>query len=358
MIEPSRISYIISRETGDDLDCPDLGHRPESISVHSFNNFSNSVIRATSNTVWISGRENLTVVLNSHGQVVAYNMMDHRKDFVVTQAHEYCFKCFFARDCLLVAVREKNEDFVAFFQFPISSLQISSNARKQILSRLRLRQNEIKEIDPVSLKIVVENERVIQVWDIDTESCLANFPVNSSIQYQVTGDYFVYWETCKNETKLGVFKLDKTFSTIFSVFGGHKAYFCKVAGDQLILGFKGCNLQVVDLKKMESRVIKKGVPMKLFELEKTGKTFFLFSDNSCFIDAEDDSGFNVFPSQDYMISELCDKLVVCGDNGKVGIFTDHLEIFPTQFTGIQQIGCNPDSGQILIACKGRIWVIE
>ena len=358
MIESSRISYIVSRESGDGLECPDFGPCPDSVSVRSFENYSNSVIRGTSTTVWVSGRENVTVALNSHGQVVVYNMMDCSKDFVVTQPSEYCFKCFFARDCLLMAVREKNEDFVDFFEIPIISLQISSNARRQILSRLRLRQNEIKEIDPVSLKIVVENKRAIQVWDINTETCLANFPVNSSIQYQVTGDYFVYWETCKNETKLGVLKLDKTFSTIFSVSGGHDAYFCKITGDQLILGFKGCNLQVVDLRKMESRVIKKGVPLKLFELEKTGKTFFLFSDNSCFIDTEDDSGFNVFQSKDYLISELCDKIVVCGDNGKVGIFTDHLEIFPTQFTGIQQIGCNPDSGQILIACKGRIWVIE
>ena len=53
---------------------------------------------------------------------------------------------------------------------------------------------------------------------------------------------------------------------------------------------------------MESRVIKKGVPMKLFELEKTGKTFFMFIDNSCFIDADDANGFTVFQSQDYLIS--------------------------------------------------------
>ena len=358
MIKSSRTSYIISRESGAELACPDLMPGSESLSVHDFNNFSNSVIRSNSSIVWISGRENVTVTQSSHGQVLVYNTMDQSKFFVVTQPSEFCFKCFFAPDYFFMAVREKYEDFVNFYTIPISSLQICSNERKQILSKVRLRQNAIKEIDPVSLKIVAEDAGTIQVWDIKSELCIANFQSNSSIQYQVTSDYFVFWETCKNETKFGVVKLDKTFSRQFSVAGGHVAYFCRVVDDQMILGFKGCNLQVIDLKKMESRVIKKGVPMKLFELEKTGKTFFMFIDNSCFIDADDANGFTVFQSQDYLISELEDKVVVCGDNGKVGIFSDHFETFPTQFTGIQQIGCNPDSDQILIACKGKIWVIE
>jgi hypothetical protein len=285
-------------------------------------------------------------------------MLDLSKSFAVTKASEHCFKCFFARDCLFLAVRESPSDFVDFFEVSLETLQSSSDERKRLMPGLKITQSMIKEIDPVTLKLVAEKDGNIQVWDFFQNMCIAFFPINQSIQYQVTSEFFVFWETCKSDTKIGVLKFDRSFSVQFTVISNQQIYLCKVVDGELILGFSGCNLQVVNLKTMSSRVIKKGVPIKYYELEKTGKPFFMFSDYSCILNIQDDQVFQVPESQDHYITELSESLIICGSDGHLGILTSSFSSLHVQFSEVQQIGSNPDSGQIFVACKGNFWVIE
>ena len=320
--------------------------------------YSNGVIKTTSRVIWIQGWENLIVTLNSHGQVVVYNLLDSNKTLMLTKASEHSFKIFFEQDSLFMVVKENYSEFVQFFLIPLHSLQNAMPARFEILKSLKITKSSIKEIDSCKFRIILEKSNSIEVWNYRSEQLVVSLPKNPSIHYQVTDDFFVFWETGLADTKIGLFKFDQSFGTKFSVNCNEELYLCKVINNELILGFSRCELRVVNLDGLASRVIGKGLPKNIFEVEGSDQIFMVFGDSSCYWKLDECKAVELFQSREYVCCMFGDSLVVGGSNGELAVFSDEIKFYETNVKNVQQIGANFEAGQILLASKGKIWVIE
>lgn len=355
------ISYLCQRETGGSLDFSGhaslgcCGKKTVSFDIDPYNN---GVIKPTSRVIWIQGWENLVFTLNSHGQVVVYNLLDSTKTLMLTKASENSFRIFFEHDSLFMAVKDNSSDFVQFFLVPLHSLQNATPVRFEILKSLKAIKSSVKEIDPCKFRIILEKNSTVEVWNYRSEQLVVSLPKNPSIHYQVTDDFFVFWETGSTDTKIGLFKFDQIFGAKFSVNCNEELYLCKVINNELVLGFSRCELRVVNLEGLACRVIGKGLPKNIFEVDGSDQVFMVFGDSSCYWKLDCCKAVELFESREYVCCMFGDSLIVGGSNGELAVFSDDVEFFDTKVKDVQQIGANFDAGQILLASKGKIWVIE
>lgn len=355
------LPYLYLRESGQVSEpfdqYPQAPNAKRSVSFN-INAFNNGVIKSNSRVIWIQGWENLVFTLNSHGQVVVYNLLDSSKTLMLTTDSEKSFRIFFALDSLFMAVNNNFNSRVQFFLIPLHSLQNAAPQRLEILKSLNTEKSSIKEIDSSKFRIIVEKSATIEIWDCQKEQLIATLPKNPSIHYQVTEDFFVFWETGATDTKLGLFKFDHSFGTKFSVNCTEEIYLCKVIKNQLVLGFRRCELKVINLDGFACRTVGNGVLKSAFEIENSEEIFLVFNDLTCFIGLDEKCDFQMFSASEYYCCKFGDGFVVAGSNGKLAVLRNGVEYVETRVRDVQQVGTNFDASQILLACKGKIWIVE
>jgi hypothetical protein len=312
----------------------------------------------SSEIVWLSGKQNILITLNTHGQVFCYNLINPSWNFQVTSHHEQALKVFFAGDCLFMAVKTNYEEFIQFSLTSIESLQLNNPIRNSVLKNLSVTTSNLKEFHISSSKIVVESRTSIQIWDILSDELYRSFPLHPQISYQYTKNYFVFWEPSKTETKFGIFNLLSPNFIQFSLKTSNKIYFCRVIENVLILGIQDCSFHGIDLSNMRSIIIYDKIPKILIEFEDSESFFTVFQDNSCMINFENEKIMEMEGGEGVIACEIDGWVCFCNGNGDVGRIWDGKVEVCGKVEGVEQMGKNLDSGEVYLACREGIFVYD
>ena len=216
----------------------------------------------------------------------------------------------------------------------------------------------IKEIDQNTGTIVVELNNSIQVWDILNSSLLHQFPLNQKISYKITSGYFVIWEQEKSITEIGIISLTNRSLKQLKIGGNQKVFLCEIYNEKIIIGMHMCHLQIIDINTGKADIIEKGVPKSIFQLEDSQVFVAVFNDGMATIIDNEISEIFVGRNQ-LFCNHLDGATVFCDKTGKI-ILLEQGKSFETwsSVRNVQQVGTNPDSHQIFLANKGKIYIFE
>lgn len=336
---------------GVDVPAVRLSQPREIVQVHGSEN-------RPSEMVWLGGKQNILVTLNAYGVVFCYNLIDSSRNHLITRNHERAIKVFFAGDCLFMAVKTNSNDFVNFYLITIQSLQDRSATRNQILGKLSVGSQNIKEFDTKSFKIVTETRSAIEIWDIQSGQLYRSFPLHPHISYQYSNNFYVFWEQTKPETKIGIYSLLESKLIQFSLKTNKKIYFCRVTNNTLVLGIQNCNLQGIDLRTLKSTIVSERLPKTIIDFENTENFFTVFQDNSCMFNFESDKILKIRGNQVFVACELNDAVCFCTGNGELGRIQNGKVEICGFVNDVEQMGTNLDNGEIYLACGGKILIYE
>lgn len=366
MLNDLLLSSIQLREAGDNLTNIKFSYTlPSLMRVEKFR----SVIKKNqssqnslgSETVWIGGKENILATLNSHGQVICYDLLDDNRSVVLTETFEHAFKIFFAGESLFMVVKSDHSDFLNFFLVSIEGLPAGSCSRTKIFDKLHCEIRNLRDLDSDTCSLVVEKGNSIQIWHILTNTLIQEFPFNPSIQYQYSSGCFIFWETGKSDTKLGIISLENSTMNQIIIKTTSQINACEIIKSNLLLEIQNCHLQIINIFTGQSHIFTHSKPLAVYKNDTCNSIFVLFSDKT-FATISDkitlcnerlDSTGEVFYSNLGEYSILSDK------TGKVWVAGERIEkVFDGINHEIQQIGVNPDANHIYLASREEIFVIE
>ncbi|OMJ71383.1 hypothetical protein SteCoe_30393 [Stentor coeruleus] len=366
MISQSLLSSIELRETGENLRnlqfstlSPFLASSDKT--RRAIKCFESPYYNLNSEIIWVGGKENILATLNSHGQVVFYDLLNNDKSALLTKSNEHAFKVFFAKENLFIVAKNAFSDYLNFYLIPIENLQNGSDSRITVFEALEVQPKNIKDLDNDNCTMVIETTMEIQVWHILSNSLLKKFPLNPNIHYQFSSGHFIFWEVGKSDTKLGIITLENSSLHQIVIKSACQILICEIIDSCLILGMTNCLLQVINIFTGSSYTISKNIPLAVYKYEACDKLIVRFPDNTFAIISDEnienterlDLNGEIFFTNIGEFSILSDK------TGRVCIITNKVvQVFDNYFDGVQQIGVNPDANQIYFACKGEIFVVD
>lgn len=364
MMNHSFLSGIFQREIGFGAITTDQGSSPFNSAPAINLSKPNKIIKTSTSSsisseiVWLGGKQNILITLNTHGQVFCYNLLNPSWNTLLTSHHEQAQKVFFAGDCLFMAVKTNYEDLMNFSLTSIESLQSNYPIRIQVLENLSVTVSNIKEFNISCSKIVIETQSSIQIWDILSGQLYRSFPLHPLISYQYTNNFFVFWEPSKTETKLGILSLLNPNFIQFSLKTAQKIYFCRVVENVLVLGIQGCCFHAINLSNMESTIVHEKMPKCLIEFDDSEQFFTIFQDNSCMINFENEKIMEIRAGEGVIACEMNGWVCFWSENGDLGkVCNGNVEICG-RAERVVQIGRNLDSGEVYLACLDGILVYD
>lgn len=366
MLNQSILSSIQLRETGENLNYQGLsnhqyfyGHAKRT--KRTIAGYSGLSYNSTSQIIWIGGKENILATLNSHGQVVIYDLLNNDKNTLLNENFEHVFKTFFAGENLFVVAKSDYDDYLHFYLIPIDSLQKGNFSRTRIFHQLCIQPRNLNFLDSETCVIAVENGNQIQIWDILSNSILQEFPLEANIHYHFTSGHFIFWEVAKSETKLGIISLKTNSLNQVIIKSTNQINTCEIVNSYLLLEMKNCMLQLINILTGTSHIFNYSVPLHVYKNDSSNKIIIRFIDNTFSV-----IGNNVVENTERLgligevyYADLGEYSILSDKTGRIYIIADSVvETFENSLEDVQQIGVNHDTSHIYLACRGQILIVE
>ena len=237
-------------------------------------------------------------------------------------------------------------------------MQKQNFARTVVLQNINVTIWDIQEIDSKTGTIVIRNSNFIQFWKILTSKLAYQIPFTQNIETRVSSDHFIFWNFNDDITVIGLYNRKTKNKILFPIFGIQKIYFCQTISNKLLVGKSGCNIQIIDLKSYTTQSFSKGVPVYICNFEKCDKTLAIYNDRTGLVFGNECVDI-CLKEKDCMFTDWNGLGVVVHKNGKIKIFYEKSFVdVDVQIPDIHQIGNNPDTHQLFLASKGKIYIIQ
>lgn len=304
--------------------------------------------------VWVGSRYNLVIILDSRGRVTMNNTLLKNKGSTLINSPDHAFKFLMSDDCLYIIYKQSPSNLCTFLKYHWSDLQISKLSPAKILQKVQVSVSSIIELNDRDLIVTLVQNQTLEIWSLESESLLEQFSYSPELNFRYQSQALIFYQTSQSSTSFGV--LIKGQLKTFSFNLSNEVYFCELVQEKLVIGMKGCHLQIVDIKTLEIQVLSKGVPKQVFYLPINESVFAVFpNDEVCVIDNE--AKFFKLKGQNFTCCETEGQILVSSQDGfsylnwvKVGINKVGKRL--------AAIGINPDTRQIVCAEKGQVHIFE
>ncbi|OMJ76801.1 hypothetical protein SteCoe_23736 [Stentor coeruleus] len=366
MLNQSILSSILLRETGENFNYQVFSNRQyffgnKKMTRKCISVYAGPRYNSTSQVIWIGGKENILVTLNSHGQVVVYDLLNDNKSTLLNENNENLLKIFFAGENLFMVSKSNYDNCLYFYLISIESLQNGSFSRTRIFHQLLVHPRNLNFLDSETCVIIVENGNQIQIWDILSDSMFKELPLDENIHYHFTSGHFIFWEVAKSETKLGIISLKSLSLNQIIIKSTNQIKTCEIVNSYLLLEMKNCMLQILNINTGVSHIFNYSIPLDIYKNDSGDKMIVRFTDNTFTV-----IGNNIVESTEKLgligevyYADLGECLILSDKTGKIYIIDDRVvQTFEDSLEDVQQIGVNHDTNHIYLACRGKILIVE
>jgi hypothetical protein len=307
-----------------------------------------------SSAVWVGSRYNLTFMLDSRGRVTMYNSFLNNSGFVLINSPDHALKSMISNDFLYVLVRSKSSQTTSFIRFKLSDLQVSLFCPERLLEQLQVTYEKILEVNERDLLVILINGAFLQVWSLAEVALVQQFSYSPELKFRYCDGILVFFQQNLKKTFFGVLRDGELKS--FSFNSDQEIYFCEIAQGKVVVGMKGCHLQVVDLSNFEIEVFQKGIPKQVFYLPLHDEVLAFFSNEEVFIIGQETTSLQL-KGRDFACSETESDLLLTSSDGYSYLNFDPITILPSG-KHIISTGINPDTRQIICAEKGQMHICD
>ncbi|OMJ69004.1 hypothetical protein SteCoe_33393 [Stentor coeruleus] len=314
-------------------------------------------LHQSASLIWVSGRLNLIITLDSRGRVVCYDAFRDYKPLSLTCPSEHVYKCMFTENDLVLICKSSENNSIFFVKFSLADLQADKVQKVRILEDVKICLNNFIEFDEKSTTVFFETNTNLQVWSLQDNCLLYSFPKNHDLKFAFSSGCLIYWQKNTNITSIGVINPIAQSCKQFSLVSDNEICLCDIIQDQMIVCINGCHLQIIDLNTYQTRHLKKGTPKQYFQMTNCEASIGIFNDGTGVIIDKELREFKV-SDQGYLFADLLGKSILCSAQGKEIIIDGEAHGMNFSPKKIQQIGCNPDTQDIYVAEKGAIHVVD
>ena len=299
----------------------------------------------------------MTVTLDSNGRVVCYDQLRDFYSFPLTQSDEHAYKCFFSSGDLVIILKRATENSILFFKISLADIQEGKVSKTQILRGVKAKQSEIKSIDQPNGLIIFQTQASIQVWGVEQDLLLHEFPYNPSLHFEYSSNTLIFWQSTSTAVNIGLLSLNTQTLKTVEISSGSEVLFCEILQGKLVVGIRGCNLQVINLESMTTQGIAKGDVSQYFQMNSRQASVALMRNGNAVVIDKEIKEVRV-GSGDFFCTDMLGVGILSDEHGRL-VFCDGIDR-NVQFTAkkVQAIGVNEDTMQILVAEKGLLHVLE
>ena len=348
------INQIFSRETGS----TDT-HYNSCQGLTSYSDFEPTQVTfkteiSGSSPVWVGSRYNLIVILDSRGRVTINNTLLQNQGSVLINSPDHAFKFLMSDDHLYLIYKKAPCHLCTFLRYNWSDLQVSKINPIEIMQKVQVPLSSIIELNDRDLIVTLVRNGSLEIWSLESDSLVEQFSYSSDLNFRYQSNTLVFYQKSQSSTLFGV--LIKGHLKTFSFNLSNEVYFCELVKEKLVIGMKGCHLQIVNIETLEIQVLSKGVPKQVFYLPINDLVFAVFpNEEVCVIDNEVES-FKL-KGQNFTCCETEGQVLVSSQDGFS--YLNWVRI------GINKVGkrpavlgINPDTRQIICAEKGQVHIFE
>ncbi|OMJ78160.1 hypothetical protein SteCoe_22094 [Stentor coeruleus] len=307
--------------------------------------------------IWISGRLNLIVTLDSRGRVVCYDAFRDYKSLCLTSPSEHVCKCLFTESDLVLIQKSSDNNSIFFIRLSLADLQADKVQKIRILEDIKICLDNFIEFNEKSSTVFFEANGSLQVWSLQENCLLHSFPKSPDLKFAYSSGCLIYWQKNANMTSIGVINPITHSCKQLSLVSDNEVCLCDIVQDQLVVCMNGCHLQIIDLNTCQTRYLKKGTPKQYFQMTNCEASVGIFNDGTGVIISKELREFRAI-NKGYWFADLFGKSILCSAQGMEIIIDGEVHGINFSPKKIQQIGCNPDTQDIYIAEKGVIHVID
>ena len=160
-----------------------------------------------SSIVWLEGRFNLLFTLDSKGHVYCYNLLQDFSSFAITHSDEHAYKCLLIEDYLILILKKYAENDIFFYKISLTDIQDGKFEKIQILSQVKAKLDDIKDIDIQSKTMTIQTQTSIQIWNILDNTLYYQFPTNPNLTFQFSSKRLLFWQATSSVTSIGIFSI-------------------------------------------------------------------------------------------------------------------------------------------------------
>lgn len=314
-------------------------------------------LHQSASLIWVSGRLNLIVTLDSRGRAVCYDTFRDYKPLSLTSSSEHVCKCLFTENDLILVQKSQDNNSIFFIRLSLADLQADKIQKVRILEDVKICLNNFIEFDEKSATVFFEINSSLQVWSLQDNCLLHTFPKSPDLKFAFSSGCLIYWQKYFNTTSIGVINPIAQTCKQFSLISDNEVCLCDIVQDQMVVYINGCHLQIIDLNTCQTRYLRKGTPKQYFQMTNCEASVGIFNDGTGVIIDKELREFKA-SGQGFLFADLLGKPILCSAQGKEIIIDGEAHGMNFSPKKIQQIGCNPDTHDIYIAEKGAIHVID
>lgn len=283
-----------------------------------------------------------------------YNTLSNNSATTIINSPVHGLKCVLSSENLVIISKTQGSPFLTFSSYQITDLQSGVILGTKILNQLNLTLSDIHEINERDLQISLIISSTIQVWSLQSSSLHCSFPYNPDLSFQYSNSSLVFWQKEVNQTSIGIVQNNKMRTVTLNC--TNEIYLCEIIKDSLVIGMKSCHLQVINLTDFSVEIIKKGVPLQVFRLNRQDAVLAVF-DNGVVVVIENEIKEFCVEGKNFVCGESEDLIVLASNDGKIYVNWKKIDL---KLGGkrVCQVGVNPDTRQIICTEKGMISVFE